>query len=131
MFFCFVRIGADIFEIKDFVIPGIKTQHVNGTVCEHIPYMASIRLSSQERKEVFGYGHFCGGVFISNFHVLTLASCLSRSKKMEVDDIEIIAGTRYRYDETEAVKFHISDYFIHPDYDKESISNNLAIMIVS
>lgn len=130
--FCVVEISAEnAFKLEDFVIPGIKTLRANGTVCEHIPYMASIRMSSQERKESFGNGHFCGGVFVTNTHVLTLASCLSRSKNLEVDEIEIIAGTRYRYDATEAVTFHASGIIIHPDYDKQSISNNVAVIVVS
>lgn len=130
--FCVVEISAEKgFKLEEFVIPGSQTLRANGTVCEHIPYMASIRLRSQERKESFGNGHFCGGVFITSSHVLTLASCLSRSKKVEADEIEIIAGTRYRYDATEAKTFNPSRIIIHPNYDSQSISNNVAIIVVS
>lgn len=128
---CFANIVAQSsFHLDDFVIPGVGTPRANGTVCEHIPYMASIRLRSQDR-EIFGNGHFCGGVFISSSHVLTLASCLSRSTEMEVAEIEIIAGTRYRYDKTEAKSFQVKGYSLHPDYEKQNISNNVAIIFVS
>lgn len=128
---CFANIVAQSgFHLEDFVIPGVRTPRANGTVCEHIPYMASIRMRSQD-KEMFGNGHFCGGVFVSSSHVLTLASCLSRSTEIEVAEIEIIAGTRYRYDRTEAKSFQVKGYSLHPDYDKRNISSNVAIIFVS
>ena len=121
----------DVIEMAEFGSPGITSAIVNGTVSEHIPYMASIRLISHEKSEGFGYGHFCGGVFVSKQHVLTLASCLSNGFEIKPDEIEVIAGTRYRYEEADARKFLIEKYVLHPDYTMIGLPNNLAILTVS
>lgn len=58
------RVGADL-ELVGFADEGIRPQLANGTVSEHISYMVSLRLYSEEVDKGFGYGHFCGGVLIS------------------------------------------------------------------
>lgn len=110
---------------------GVLPMQTNGSVSEQISYMASIRLSSFETSEEFGYGHFCGGVFVSSRHILTLASCLSRSSVITAEELQIVAGTRYRYDSTEAKIFQVAKYELHPDYSVNDIPNNLAIIFVS
>lgn len=119
--------NADTFK---FGIPGLKPTQANGTVSEHIPYMASLRMVNQENDN-FGYGHFCGGVFVSRTHVLTVASCVSRSFQMQPNEIVIVAGTRYRYDETDANKYSVDKIVIHPDYVVTQLPHNLAIIRVS
>lgn len=118
-------------ELDPFGVQGVSIKLSNGTVSEHTPYMASIRLLSQEVSEKFGYGHFCGGVYLSRQHILTLASCLSRSSVITPFEIQIISGTRYRYDETYAKSYLISRYTLHPDYDVTDLRNNVAIIFVS
>lgn len=86
--------GQENLDTFKFGIPGLKPTQANGTVSEHIPYMASLRMVSQDDK--FGTGHFCGGVFVSRKHVLTVASCVSRLYQIHPDEIVIVAGTRYR-----------------------------------
>lgn len=121
----------DGIELDAFGVQGTSIKFSNGTVSEHTPFMASIRLQSQEISEKFGYGHFCGGVFISKQHILTLASCLSRSSVITAAEIQIVGGTRYRYDDTYAQLYLISRYILHPDYDVSDLRNNLAILFVS
>lgn len=123
--------GQENIDTFKFGIPGLKPTQANGTVSEHIPYMASLRLVNQENDEKFGYGHFCGGVFVSRTHVLTVASCISRSFLMQPNEMVVIAGTRYRYDETEANKFDVEKFVIHPDYVVTQLPHNLAIIYVS
>lgn len=118
-------------DLEDFELQGIQPAMANGTVSEHIPYMASIRLRSQEASGKFGFGHFCGGVFVSRQHVLTLASCLSRSEVIDSIELEIVAGTRYRYDALNAQTYLISKFVLHPDFAVKGIPNNLAILFVS
>lgn len=123
--------GQENVDTFKFGIPGLKPTQANGTVSEHIPYMASLRMVNQENDDKFGYGHFCGGVFVSRTHVLTVASCVSRSFQMQPNEIVIIAGTRYRYDETDANKYSVDKIVIHPDYVVTQLPHNLAIIRVS
>ena len=118
-------------ELDAFGVQGVSTKYSNGTVSEHTPFMVSIRLLSQELNEKFGYGHFCNGVFISRQHILTLASCLKRTSVITPAEIQIIAGTRYRYDDTYARSYPISSYTLHPDYTVSDLRNNVAILTVS
>lgn len=123
--------GDDSISLNDFENAGILPHQHNGTVSEHIKFMASIRLKSDESKNKFGYGHFCGGVFISRKHILTVASCLKRVETLDPNDLLIIAGTRYRYDSTEADILEASQIKLHPNYAIKSLPNNVAIITVS
>lgn len=123
--------GQENIDTFKFGIPGLKPTQANGTVSEHIPYMASLRMANQENDKNFGYGHFCGGVFVSRTHVLTVASCVSRSFQMQPNEIVVIAGTRYRYEETDANKYEVDKFVIHPDYVVTQLPHNLAIIYVS
>lgn len=123
--------GQENIDTFKFGIPGLQPTQSNGTVSEHIPYMASLRMFSQENDDNFGFGHFCGGVFVSRRHVLTVASCVSRSFQMHPDEIVVVAGTRYRYDSTDSNKYLVDKFVIHPDYVVTQLPNNLAIIYVS
>lgn len=121
----------DAIELEDFGLLDISPMMGNGTVSELTSYMASLRLLSEDMNKQFGYGHFCGGVFISRQHVLTLASCLQRSRIVYSFELQIVGGTRYRYDNTDANILFASQIVIHPGYSTTEIPNNLAIIFVS
>lgn len=118
-------------ELPTFHVAGIVPTMNNGTVSEQIPYMASIRLLSEEINQKFGYGHYCGGVFITRKHILTLASCLSRKSMITPQEVLVVAGTRYRYDNTQAQISAVEKIEIHPDYAINGLPNNIAVIFVS
>lgn len=121
----------DDIVLEEFGVLNHMPRISNGTVSELTPYAASIRLLSEEMNKQFGFGHFCGGVFISRTHVLTLASCLERTKIVYSYELQIVGGTRYRYDSTDAQILSAKEIVIHPEYSINDISNNLAIIFVS
>lgn len=122
----------DDIELSAFETQGVRPHQTNGTVGEHIPFMVSIRIGSQEIIEGFGYGHICGGVFLSRQHILTVATCVKRSENaLDTNQLEIISGTRYRYDDTSARKYSVNRVFVHPDFNINSIPNNVAVIYVS
>lgn len=121
----------DNIVMPEFHSQGIIPTINNGTVSEHIPYMASIRLFSEELNKIFGYGHFCAGVFITRKHVLTVATCMNRERVILPVELRIVAGTRYRYDDAEAKVSTVEKLVIHPDYSIASIPNNIAVIFVS
>lgn len=121
----------DFVELQEFHTSGVVPMIINGTVSEHIPYMASIRLLSEEISHKFGYGHYCAGVFVSQKHILTLASCLQRPTLVAPEELQIIAGSRYRYDESEAKRFTAEKIEVHPDYAISSLPHNVAVITVS
>lgn len=103
----------------------------NGTVSLQMQFMVSIRRSTLETvAEHFGNGHICGGVILSRNHILTVASCFEISNiQIPVDEIFIIAGSRYRYIQDGSVQRDSRRITIHPDYALDP-SNNLAIIEV-
>jgi len=128
----FSKTGADDdIELDAFGVQGVSIKFSNGTVSEHTPFMASIRLRNQEMTERFGYGHFCAGVYVSRQHILTLASCLSRSSVIMPEEIEVIGGTRYRYDNSYAKVYLINRITLHPDYAVTDLRNNVAILFLN
>jgi len=100
---------------------------INETVSAHIPYMASLRLVASEVNKTLGYGHFCGAVFVSRRHLVTLASCLDK----QPSEIQIVAGTRYRYEEVSKVNLTAERFVIHSGYTAKNLPNNVAIIVVS
>jgi secreted trypsin-like serine protease len=104
----------------------------NGTVSEHIPFMASLRL--KELESVFGYGHICGAVFITRRHLLTAAVCVVRiDKDYKAEDLVVVAGVRNRYDASGAYKFNVASITTRSEYLRFPVmgmDGNLAILEV-
>lgn len=107
----------------------------NGSISEYFPYMVSIRLESEETgADVFGYGHFCGGVLITTSHVLTLGSCINRTDDgtfYNPDELNLVFGSNLRYFLNESFTEKPSKITVHPDYDSTDQLNNVAIIHVS
>ena len=93
--------------------------------------MVSIRTKAKEA-EGFGLGHFCGGVLISKSHVLTLGSCINNGKTVyKPDEINLVLGSRNRYDSVNTKTASPSQIKVHPDFNQTTLINNVAIITVS
>jgi secreted trypsin-like serine protease len=104
----------------------------NGSVSLQMSFMVSIRRASEELTNVhFGNGHVCGGVILTRTHILTAASCIQiKETRVPTDDILVIAGTRYRYDNAGVESSVAKNISIHPGYTFDPLNNNLAIIEV-
>lgn len=54
-----------------------------------------------------------------------------RENRIPTDEVFIIAGTRYRYDQDGSVRREARNITIHPNYTFDPLNNNLAIIEVS
>jgi Trypsin len=83
----------------------------------------------------YGSGHKCSGILISNFTVLTSASCLLRRDNPEefyaAGDLSVAMGNLNRLNKDDFTFYtHVSAVKIHGRFNKRSYANNLAILEV-
>lgn len=71
--------------------------------------------------------HYCGGVLISPFHVLTAATYAVEVKN-EVNIMSVVAGTADLNDLSNAAVRQLESIEIAEDYDNKGIANNLAVL---
>lgn len=84
-------------------------------------------------KKNYGSGHFCSGVLISNFTILTSASCLLKTADefYNANELMVAMGNLNRMDEANKVFYtHVNDVKIHGRFNKRTYANNLAILKV-
>ncbi|KAJ8982906.1 hypothetical protein NQ317_004560 [Molorchus minor] len=93
---------------------------VNGIEVEphSLPYMAAIRTTINEKTVL------CGGSLIISSLVLTAARCLDGAT-----EVEITLGA-HNIDESEdgQVTLISTEFIIHPDYDRDSMVNDIALI---
>ena len=68
----------------------------------------------------------CGGSLISSRHVITSAQCLSDEELnvVRLGDHNIIKNAIVHFHQD----FYMSEKFVHPKYNKDSLENDIAII---
>lgn len=84
---------------------------------------------------LYGAGHICSGTIISNFTVLTSASCLLKNASdgefYEAGDLKVAMGSLNRFVE-ESTTFYTTVKAVKPHgrFNRRTYANNLAILEV-
>ena len=68
----------------------------------------------------------CGGTLITDYHVLTTAQCASKESLylVKINEINIV---NY-YDNKDYEEIEIVEKYFHPNFDKSSLKNDVAIL---
>lgn len=87
------------------------------------PWMAALLTRGPDKA-------FCGGVLITDRHVLTVAHCVMKYRR---DELFVRLGEYdfKRYDETRARDFKVIEIRAHEHYDKTTYENDIAILKIS
>lgn len=114
---------------KDFVNAFIS----NSTGFRPMPtYLASIRLRPEQPREQFNHGYICSAIFITNEHLITVASCISqRGTFWDFNQLSITAATSFRTESETTLTRGIRNILLHPGYSFSGLQNNIAIIFVS
>lgn len=90
---------------------------------EDFPHAVSIKFRGK---------HICGGNIITNYHIITAASCLSADHFVFYSNLEVLSGTSDQSD-VNANNIRFVEYIIfHPHYNPNEFWNhNIAIIRVS
>jgi V8-like Glu-specific endopeptidase len=82
----------------------------------------------------YGSGHFCSGILISNFTVLTSASCLLKTNDefYKAGELKVAMGSLNRFEKDDRFTFytHVKAIKTHGRFNKKTYANNLAILEV-
>jgi hypothetical protein len=73
--------------------------------------------------------HSCSGSILSDFYILTSASCIANSASF---GITIVAGI-HNYTEDEGIERQVDRIYFHPEYKgiSDNYANNIAILHIS
>lgn len=99
----------------------IEPRIINGEdASEHeFPYTVSLRDSATNR-------HFCGGALISEKHVLSAGHCLYRRKnKPNKTFVRLGLWNRFNH----GVRKNIRKIILHPEFNRDVMQNDIAILI--
>lgn len=88
-------------------------------------YHVSLRLRSLESVK-FGNGHFCSGVMLTSYFVLTVAHCVQGVHKNEI--IVVKGSTDLTKKHNETLIYQVRKMFVHESYKKEFKTYDIAIL---
>ncbi|XP_015782661.1 trypsin-like [Tetranychus urticae] len=86
------------------------------------------QVSLQLKHRFFGYRHFCGGTIIGNRWIVTAAHCANHiDNNNTIAVLGAIDLTPFQYH----VKAAINSTFVHPNYNQNTIENDIALLKTS
>ncbi|CRK96183.1 CLUMA_CG009612, isoform A [Clunio marinus] len=101
----------------------------------HVLSESVAKIMNSEHQVRYGNGHRCSGVLISNFTVLTAASCLLKDDSGEfyqADELSVAIGNLNRFERIDLLTFDspVSAVKVHGRFNKKTYLNNLALLEV-
>ncbi|KAH8245119.1 hypothetical protein KR032_005007, partial [Drosophila birchii] len=99
-----------------------------------VPYTVSIRLTAND-KRLYGSGHLCGGVVISQRLVATAAHCCYNSdtnKYRTAGEYFLVMGSsNLRSSTANTQEYYVQQLIIHSDYNHKTLTNDIALMFIN
>ncbi|ODM92419.1 Trypsin-1 [Orchesella cincta] len=108
--------------------PSLKIVGGVNTTDAEFPYLVSIQMNPD-----FGNRyHYCGGSILNASHVISTASCVEGRL---VSQIQVVAGAHTLQtalaDDPRIQRRNIASVTLHPQFDPETLQNNIALLSLS
>ncbi|CAL8249164.1 unnamed protein product [Merluccius merluccius] len=88
------------------------------------PWQVAINVFRRRHKK---HTHLCGGILIESCWVLSAAHCFEEGNKES--DLQAVLGRTFRKQSSNSEQiFQIEKYWIHQDFDKETLDNDIALL---
>ncbi|KAJ3656400.1 hypothetical protein Zmor_015481 [Zophobas morio] len=87
-------------------------------VTGQFPFVAAIHISTSQGR------YFCGGTLISNQWVVTAAQCAQDAVLFSIQ----LGSHTLTKDDSNRVTVASSEYFIHPDFNPDTLENDIALI---